>query len=172
MFTDNPKSFVTTLYGTSSAGTLPVSTITGSMYGDENGWLTLGSSGWSREAQVFSFEFIERVGERLHYKVTAAPGTPYQDRYLNISRNGYLGFYASEPEGGYWKIEVLPKSKGNELYFWLRDAYGRRVGRYDTEMRTKPPVIPLPVGSAAFSFLNVVEGDDIVTFHAGAIRLF
>lgn len=161
------RSFIATLLSTTGGKVYPVGFVhDNSLAG--NGWLI--QQGSSRDGVALRFDFIEAVGSRLHYHISAAPGTAYEGAKVGVSRNGYLGFYSVASVTDYWKIEPGPEdTEPGSWQFMLRDSRGYRVG-----------VLLEPVGGAwtslnpgerarAVRYLNVESGDTLY-FQANILK--
>ena len=79
------KSFIATLLSTTGDGFFPVGYLKDSSVAGD-GWLI--QSEQEQHDAVFRFDFIEAVGDRLHYNISAAAGTAYEGAKVGISRNG------------------------------------------------------------------------------------
>lgn len=161
----NGRSFIATLKSTTHGEVLSVGYTSHASLSDDNGWLVQSEHG--QPSAKLQFDFIEDAGNRLHYRISAAPGTDYDGAKLGVSRNGYLGFYKNAEVTDFWKLELYGDDSHPELFsFVLRDARGYRVGSMEgaaggfwTGLGNKlPPTTRL-------RFLNVEEGD-IVYFQA------
>lgn len=93
-----------------------------------DGWLTQGAQ--AEEVFKLRFDFIEHIGERLHYRITAdADAGMHAHARLGVSRNGYLGLYKEAEVTDPWKIEMLEhEAKADYFECYLRDARGYRAG--------------------------------------------
>jgi hypothetical protein len=121
------KSFIATLYCATEREVAPIDHIRSSDIAGE-GWLVQGEE--SRNPLLLRFDFIEHVDDRIHYMISAAPGTRhYAGAKLGISRNGYLGFYSVADVSDYWKIELAGNNEESDhIEFIWRDHRGYRVG--------------------------------------------
>ena len=157
MFKDDPKSFVARLSLVQGDRERYVKASSGNVWGDENGWLTLDDCA---PPQVFCFDFLDKKEERLYYSISGASATPYAGKYLDVSRNGYLGFYAGA-ESARWGLELLRETEQQELYFKLIDPTGRAVNEETGMTYSKFLVFPMERGVK--TLLNSMAGDRIAT---------
>ncbi|QBF25289.1 hypothetical protein EXN22_06155 [Pseudomonas tructae] len=112
-------------------GWVGVSETTHSLSGTDlasSGWLQIQNMGAQVAGIQFRFDYLQTKGDRIHYQVSCASDVEgYQGRKMNISRNGYLGFYR-EQDAPLWKIERLNEQSGAQRErFHLRDKDGYRV---------------------------------------------
>lgn len=160
------KSFIATLLSTTGDGFFPVGYLTDtSVAGD--GWLI--QSTQEQHDAVFRFDFIETVGDRIHYTISAAPGTAYEGAKVGISRNGYLGFYRIAEVADFWKIELEGSQADPEAFeFVLRDHRGYRVGSVSEPQGGFWTSFHPAQSARRVRFLNV-EAGDIVHFRGEII---
>ena len=168
MATISGRSFIATLHSTTNGEQVyPVGYLRNRAM-DGSGWLVQRASQHPalERTAVFRFDFIEEVGDRLHYSISAGPDTEYAGAKVGASRNGYLGFYSVAQVRDFWKIELTHEYDDGTFDFVLRDHRGYRVG-----CLTEPNggfwtgVGVAAHASKAVRFLNVEEGD-ILHFRA------
>jgi hypothetical protein len=102
----------------------------------KQGWLVRG--GGSEQAVTFNFEYLERVEERLLFTIRGAEDAgDYHGAPLDVSRNGYLGFYSSVDDPSTWQLEVTrDDGDGKPLRCRLRDAGGHRIAMLSKTSRS------------------------------------
>lgn len=162
----NGKSFLATLVCITDEGAGPVD-FTRSETIAAGGWLTQGAQ--SNEGCLLRFDFVERVEERLHYRISAGPSTPgFAGAKLGVSRNGYLGFYEVAQVSDLWKIELLEHDEEPDYFeCHLRDMRGYRVAA--SKERMGRPIGLEPNWRDIVRYLNVDEGK-IATFEVSIIQ--
>jgi hypothetical protein len=123
----NGKSFIANLLCVTSKGEGEVDFLRSSDAAG-SGWLVQGTEGHGTLS--LQFDFVEQQDNRLHYRISGAPGTQdYAGARLGVSRNGYVGFYDVLKIHAYWKIEPLFEGSEPDYFeFHLRDSRGYRVG--------------------------------------------
>lgn len=153
------RSFTATLLSTTGAEVYPV----GFLYTnalDGNGWLIQQQN--PGKAVVLRFDFVEVVGNRLHYHISGAPGTAYAGAKVGVSRNGYLGFYSIASVTDYWKIELGPdEPEPGTAQFILRDPRGYRVGALAEPVGGSWTSLTPGDRSEVVRYLNVESGDTL-----------
>ncbi|WP_287810573.1 hypothetical protein [Pseudomonas sp.] len=102
----------------------------------QSGWLVRrGGSGGTLE---LCFNYLEHTADRIHYRITAAPGGDYGGAGLGVSARGYLGFYHLACVG-FWKVEVLEYDEQAQAFsFSWRDQWGHRVSITQEGLTLKP----------------------------------
>jgi hypothetical protein len=162
------RSFIATLLSTTGSKVYPV----GFLYDnslDGNGWLIQHKN--PRKAVALRFDFIEAVGNRLHYHISGAPGTTYAGAKVGVSRNGYLGFYSIASVTDYWKIELGPDEPEPDLaQFILRDCRGYRVGALAESVGGFWTGVKPVTCSEIVHYLNV-ESADTLYFQARLLEM-
>jgi hypothetical protein len=114
-------------------------------------------------ALVLHFEYIEHNESRIHYHITAAPGSPYSRQRLTASRNGWLYFTHTRPPG-FWKIDIADRETIDEYFtFTLRDHRGYRVANvpFLALDRAAPKVRRKRFPRIPYSLLSTEEGAEI-----------
>lgn len=163
MATINGQSFIATLISNSGDGVFPIGYLRDNSIAG-NGWLIQRTGKEAIQCSTaFRFDFIEEVGDRLHYTISAAPDTDYAGAKVGLSRNGYLGFYSVTEVTDFWKIELVKNHEHPSYFdFVLRDAQGHRVGSV-SEPKGGFWTGVGGTGSASkhIRFLNVHQGDTL-----------
>jgi hypothetical protein len=119
------KSFVMSVYSNTGDHPEPVTFVDKSDFAG-NGWLVRRIR--MNPPMTLRFNYAGSDDARLHYVVTAGPGTgEFEGQHLSASRNGYMGFYGGRKDP-YWKIELVrPWAEDEEMLFVLRNHAGYRV---------------------------------------------
>ncbi len=161
------KSFIAMLQG-DAAGVIDAIDYLRSQDAGQSGWLVHGVE--SGHALLLQFDFVEHIDDRIHYRISAAPGTAaYAGYSLGVSFAGYLGFYPSRTGTDYWKVELIASGPEPDTFeFLLRDSRGYRVGIKE-DRRGNFYVGFGRKSSERVRFLNVEKGD-FVHFGAKIIR--
>ena len=138
----------------------------------------IAKSGWllrsHRDAMPvpLRFDFLEALGERLHYKISGAQGAgDYEKAVLGISTNGYAGFYQVANVAGFWKVQVTGEgSLENNFRFLLRDHHGQRLAINTEEEVFGNLANPHPGNTRRFDYLSVWHGE-VVEFEARILHV-
>ncbi|QKZ03750.1 hypothetical protein [Pseudomonas eucalypticola] len=95
-----------------------------------NGERSLVLKGRQAPAAFFDFNYSGGDGRHFHYAITAASNEKeYADAAVEISANGYVGFYPPARTSTAWRLEVTVNGyAGTAMRFKLQDAEGRKVG--------------------------------------------
>lgn len=93
----------------------------------QDGWLVHRAEADS--PLVLIFDYISHGQGRVHYHISAGPGTPgYAGARLGVSKNGYLGLYQVAEVNDFWKVQVTAQGDApGEFEFMLRDHRGHVV---------------------------------------------
>ncbi|WP_409277835.1 hypothetical protein [Pseudomonas defluvii] len=161
------KSFIATLLSTTGEYLYPIGYLKdNSVAGD--GWLV--QSEQDEPNVAFRFDFIEHIGDRIHYNISAAPDGAYGGAKVGVSRNGYLGFYQVAEVSDYWKVELEGDNDNPATFeFLLRDQRGHRVAAVSEPRGGFWSSFTPAARSAQTLFLNTEIGD-IVHFQGRILK--
>lgn len=124
----------------------------------KQGWLIVDGDG--KSAVTFAFTYLGLAEGRVLYAIkggTDAAG--YQGAPLDVSRNGYIGFYPSVDEAAAWRLEITRKdSEGKPLRCLLRDATGKRAGIQSKTLRSGSRADGYSAYGQRVDYLNVQDG--------------
>jgi len=126
--------------------------------GTKQGWLVLGDR--EEPGITFDFEYLDRTDTRIIFAIRGAEDAdPYQNAPLDVSLNGYVGFYPSVDEPAPWRLEVTQEdSDGKPLRCLLRDSYGQRIAILSKVQHSGSRADAYVAYRTDMDYLNVKDG--------------
>jgi hypothetical protein len=99
---------------------------------DGTGWLVMGFNPRMYKATevTMRFDLIDEATQR--FSISCLAPQDFAGRRLDISRNGYLGFYAGKSDDAYWSLKVGSWGAGGPPVIQLHDRNGNVVRPSDT----------------------------------------